>query len=298
MARDLFKRYFWLVDTIRRRGAITKRELDSLWAASPYSGGEDKFCRRTFYNYRQDIEDIFNIKIQCNQSTFEYYIDEDSDSESVSNWLLNSAAVNDVLSDARQVSDRIFLEEVNTTREQLATFVDAIKQSRRVSFTYNNFTRSRPTHGIIFETYFLKIFKQRWYAIGLVVADKKIKTYALDRITDLNLTGEEFVMDKNFNAADWFKNAFGIVVTQSEPKDVIIKTDHLQAKYFRALPLHHSQEEYIHDNYSLFHYKLTISNDFVSELLSHGPKITVIQPPELKAMIVKSLKQSLDNYSD
>ena len=84
MAKDLLNRYVWLVDTIRRYGRITRRELDDCWRRSRFSDGDTALPRRTFYNYRQAIEDLFDITIQCDQSTFEYYIaDEDEHSESV-----------------------------------------------------------------------------------------------------------------------------------------------------------------------------------------------------------------------
>ena len=77
-----------------------------------------------------------------------------------------------------------------------------------------------------------------------------------------------------------------------------IKTDSRQAKYLRALPLHHSQQEMIHDTYSIFNYRLRITPDFVQELLSYGPNIMVIEPPELKAMIITSLEDSIAQYKN
>ena len=40
MARDLINRYIWLIDTIRRYGRITRRELDECWERSQLSNGE------------------------------------------------------------------------------------------------------------------------------------------------------------------------------------------------------------------------------------------------------------------
>ena len=60
MSKDLFSRYIWLIDTIKRYGHITREELNDLWKKSPYSNGES-LPRRTFYNYRIAIEDIFKI---------------------------------------------------------------------------------------------------------------------------------------------------------------------------------------------------------------------------------------------
>ena len=60
MARNLLSRYIWLVDTIRRYGSITRRQLDEAWVRSVYSDGEP-LPRRTFYNYRAAIEELFNM---------------------------------------------------------------------------------------------------------------------------------------------------------------------------------------------------------------------------------------------
>jgi predicted DNA-binding transcriptional regulator YafY len=299
MARDLFKRYFWLVDLIKRHGSITKQDIDRSWALSPFSKNGEALCRRTFYNYRSDIEDIFNIRIECNPSTYEYYIAEASEAQdSVSNWLLNSAAVSDVLSDCRDVSDRIFLEDVPSAREHLPTLIEALKLSRRVRFNYTNFTRSRPTRDIVLEPLFLKIFKQRWYVIGMNVAESRLKTYALDRMSDMVITGETFHRDESFNPSEYFKDAFGIVVSQAEAKDIVLKVDRHQAKYFRALPLHHSQQEYLHDRYSVFTYHMGITEDLVADLLSYGANVTVLQPQELRVRIVDELNKSLKSYKE
>ena len=83
-----------------------------LWMQSPYSDSA-ALPRRTFYNYRNAIEELFNINIECNSATYEYYIDSgDSHQESVTDWLLNSAAMSNVLSNVSDISDSIFLEDV------------------------------------------------------------------------------------------------------------------------------------------------------------------------------------------
>ncbi len=296
MPRDLFNRYIWLVDTIKRYGKITREELNARWKCSPYSGGE-ALPRRTFYNYRQAIEDLFKINIECNPSTFEYYIEEsDVHTESMTNWLLNSAAMSNVLSDSREISDRIFLEEVPSAREYLAVVMDGLKENRPINFTYHPYTRVNSTPDVIVEPYFLKIFRQRWYVTGRNVKENVIKTYALDRMSGVTVEQYTFQMPQDFDAETYFRDSFGIVFTQGEVKNVMIKTSARQAKYLRALPLHHSQQEMIHDAYSIFTYRLRITPDFVEELLSHGPQITVLAPPELRAMMVNSLQESLANY--
>lgn len=298
MANDLLSRYIWLIDTIRSYRRITRDELNSRWRRSRFSTGEN-LPRRTFYNYRQAIEDLFQINIGYDPRTFEYFIEaDDTHNESMTNWLLNSAAMNNVLSESRHVSDRIFLENVPSAREHLSLIIEAIKDPRAIRFTYQTFSRVNPTPGIMLEPYLLKIFRQRWYVAGRNVKEDTVKTYALERMTDVNLLPDRFTFPEDFDPESYFNDSFGIMVDRSEVRDVALRTDKRQAKYFRALPLHHSQQEMVHDDFSIFRYHIRLTQDFVQELLSYGPRITVLEPPELRAMITTSLRESLAAYGD
>ena len=297
MPKNLFSRYIWIIDTIRRHGSITRDELNELWCRSDVSDGE-RLPRRTFYNYRNAIEDLFKINIECDPSTYEYYIDNGGDKhdDSVTDWMLNSAAMSNVLTDARSVSHRVFLEDVPSSRQFLATVITAVKELKPLRFTYSNYTRSNPTPDVTVEPYFLKLFRQRWYVTGRNVREDKIKTYALDRMTGATLLNDKFTLPDDFDPEQYFADCFGIVFSHGEAKRVVIRVEARQAKYFRALPLHHSQQEMVHDNYSIFTYRLKLTPDFVQELLSHGANLTVIEPPELRAMVQTELRQALQAY--
>lgn len=299
MSRNLFNRYIWLIDTVRRHGTITRDELNRLWCLAPFSDGSP-LPRRTFYNYRNAIEEIFGISIACNPSTFEYYLEDSDDThtDSVIDWMLNTASMSNTLTDARSIADRVFLEDVPSARQYLSTVIEAMKECKTLSFAYSPFSRTGAPKPVKIEPYFLKIFRLRWYITGRNVKEDVIKTYALDRMSNVNIDSTTFVIPPDFDAEAYFRDAFGIVFSQGKAKKVIIRTDHRQAKYFRALPLHHSQEEMIHDQYSVFTYKLRLTPDFVQELLSYGPKITVLAPSELRAMIVTNLTETLLNYQN
>ena len=72
MPKDLFSRYVWIVDTIRRHGAITRHQLNEKWKKSQFSDGGQPLTRRTFYNYRNAIAELFQVNIECNPVTYEY----------------------------------------------------------------------------------------------------------------------------------------------------------------------------------------------------------------------------------
>ena len=297
MARNLINRYVWLVDTISRYGRITLKDLNAAWLRSDISEGKP-LARRTFFHYRDGVEEMFDINIKCDKATFEYYIDDKDgeDNARLRSWLVDSVSMSGTLSNARDISSRIMLENVPSAREHLPVVIDALKQNRRIRFSYKSYTRALPTDGIVLEPYFVKIFKQLWYVIGLNVKDGQIKTYSLDRMSNLNLLQDLFDMPENVNPSEFFKDCFGIITNQNSAKRIVLRVESTQAKYFRALPLHSSQQEEVHDNYSIFTYKMRITYDLKEELMSHGASIEVLEPQELKTLIRTELEQALNNY--
>ena len=297
MARNLINRYVWLVVTISRYGRITLKDLNAAWLRSEISEGKP-LARRTFFHYRDGVEEMFDINIQCDKSTFEYYIDDSGgeDNARLLSWLVDSVSMSGTLSNARDISSRIMLENVPSAREHLPVVIDALKQNRRIRFSYKSYTRALPTDGIVLEPYFVKIFKQLWYVIGLNVKENQIKTYSLDRMSNLNMLQDSFVMPNDINPSEFFKDCFGITTNQNSAKRIVLRVEPTQAKYFRALPLHSSQQEEVHDQYSIFTYKMRITYDLKEELMSHGATIEVLEPQELKTLIRTELQQALNNY--
>lgn len=298
MSRDLPNRYIWLVDTIRRFGRITLKRLCEQWRRSPFYDGND-LQRRTFCNYRLAAEKMLGVTIACDNSTFEYYIKDDNENSfsKVADWLLNSTTTSELLSRNSDLASRILLEDVPSARQYLSGVVEALRSNATLKFDYHAFNRRLPSRDVMLEPLFLKIFRQRWYVTGRNIKDRKIKTYALDRITSLEITDRTFVPDPSFDAQEYARESFGVVFSGGEPRHIELKVDAVQAKYFRALPFHNSQQEYIHDEYSIFTYKMRLTPDLVDELMSYGPKVTVLQPPSLKNMLVERLKSTLDNYN-
>ena len=297
MIRNLINRYVWLVDTIGRYGRITLKDLNKVWLSSQISDGRP-LARRTFFHYRDAIEEMFDIDIKCDRATFEYYID-DSGSENnarLRSWLMDSVSMSGMLSSAHDISGRIMLENVPSAREHLPVIIDALKQNRRIRFSYKSYTRSLPTDGIVLEPYFVKIFKQLWYVIGRNVKEGKIKTYSLDRISNLNLMQDTFAMPEEVKPSEFFKDCFGIITNSNRPKRIVLRVEPTQAKYFRALPLHSSQQEEVHDHYSVFSYRMRITYDLKEEIMSHGASIEVLEPEELKVLIRTELENALSQY--
>lgn len=297
MVSDIFGRYVWLVDTLTRYERLSREQINRLWMKSRFSNG-DPLPERTFYRYRRAIEDNFQIDIACDSSGCFYINRQNSrQNKSVTNWVLDSYAVSTAIQGSDSPTDRVEIEDVPSAREYLPIVLDAIRQSHKMVFSYASFSRSRTEHGIVFRPYFLKRYKQRWYMIGLREKSNDIRTYALDRVKAVNLLDEQFEKPDDLDLDDLFANIVGVTSSKAPVRTVRIKATPTQAKYFRALPLHPSQkEETVHDEYSIFTYQLKLNYELAHEILALGDAVKVLDPPELRAMVVTQLKDALKQY--
>lgn len=295
MKRNLVVIYLWIVDTIIKHGKLSRKQFNEIWKESKYSDG-NPMPERTFHHYRRGIEDTFNIDIACDSEGY-YYIDTEDSPEvrQFTAWILDSNATTNALQELGTSSGRVEMEDVPSAREFLPIVSEAMRGNFKVMFTYAGFTRSRPEVGILFSPYFLKIYKQRWYMFGEKDGGG-MRTYALDRVTEMDITDIRFKMPANIDMSEYFGNIIGVTTSKADVRNIIIRTTSTRAKYLRALPLHHSQEEETHDFYSIFRYRLKLNYELVSELMAMGPDITVIAPRELQIMITQRLRETLDNY--
>lgn len=298
MARDIISRYIWLIDTLTRYKKLNRAEINNLWLRSSVSDGKP-IPERTFFHYRRAIEENFHIDIRCNRAG-EYYIErpEDPQNQLLTNYLLDSYAVNNAVKESITDGSRVAVEEVPSARQFLPTVLDAISRNEKIEFTYAGFNRSRHEKEIIFHPYFVKRYKQRWYMIGLKESAGHIRTYALDRVKEMKILSRNFAMPEGMTHAALFDNVIGVTSSKAPVRVIKLMTDPTQAKYFRALPFHHSQQEEIHDSYSIFTFRLKLNYELVHEILSYGNSVKVLQPRELEVMVKNELALALALYDN
>lgn len=299
MAQNLFNKYVWLVNTLYRNKRMTLKEINNCWIHTDFSDG-NPIPRRTFHNHREKIQEFFDINIECDRTTWEYYIE---DSDSISNdkvrfWLLNSFAVDNIIVEQQKLHDRIILEKNPSGEIHLTTIIEAMRDNRILNFKYKPFYES-DEHNVTLLPYFIRIFKQRWYIIGLNKEYNEIRIYALDRISTTEISKEEFIYPKEFTPETYFKGSFGIFVENKPIEKIILKVKSPQNNYIKTLPLHQSQKILFDcNNFTTFEYILRPSFDFKQEILSQGKSVEVIQPQSLREDIINTLKEALKGYEE
>lgn len=299
MAKNYFNRYVWLIDVISRHGHIQKREIDALWAASSLNDNKDNsIAERTFHNHREAILDIFGIEITFDRR-LGYYIanSEDLDGEGVRSWLLESMSLSNFLNESADMRSRILFEKVPSSSRWLSVIVDAMRDGKALEMTYQSFNRTEPT---TFEThpYCLKIFRQRWYMLAKTIGREELRIYALDRVRDIKSLDKPLLLPKDFNAAEFFSDYFGIIIGHNvKPSIVEIKASAEQAKYLESLPLHHSQTVVkATPDYTIFRYCLVPTFDLKQEILSRGATLEILSPEWFREDIKNVIVAMSDLY--
>ena len=299
MAKNYFKRYVWLIDTINRAGHISLRDLSDKWERSSMNDDGEPLAERTFHNHRIAIEDTFGIEIKCDRS-LGYYIsnEDDIESGSIRQWMLESLSLSNMLNETRDMSDRILFEEIPSGKKWLSVIVNAMRDGKAVEMTYHSFWSDEDST-FIAHPWCLKLFKQRWYVLAYSEKRGEPRIYSLDdRMLAITQTGKALRMPPKFNAREYFRNYFGIIVGEDyEPEVIRLRVDADQVSYFNSLPLHPSQklvESNAED--SVFEYYLAPTFDFKQEILRHGPAVEVLAPEAFREEVIEDVRATLSLY--
>ena len=298
---DLFRRYIWLAQVIFDAGeeGVTLSEVASKWERSILNFSGEPLPRRTFQNHLEQIKSMFDIDILCNKSTFRYYIADRSDigKQPVLAWLFNSFSINNTISVCKGLSDRIIFDQVPNGYEFIEPITTAMHLNRKVSIAYQKFRDDEPIPYLV-DPYCLKNFHQRWYLVGFCNQKSAMRTYCLDRIKWVEVSDDVFEMPADFNAREYFNNAFGVRVNSSSgPCEVKLRIDSNERRYVRTLPIHHSQKEIVTEEYySVFSYYVYPTVEFFLEILAHGCGVEVLEPEWFRKDIIKEINYMKRNY--
>ncbi|MGM9792008.1 MAG: helix-turn-helix transcriptional regulator [Candidatus Cryptobacteroides sp.] len=279
MAKNFFKRYIWLVDLLSRRGYISLQEISDEWQKSPLNPKGARLSERTFFNHRDAIFDIFGIEIKNDRSLGFYIASSDMDGDTTAQWMLHTLCLNNVLQENADMRSRILVEKAPLSEKYLTEVISAMRAGKVISLTYRGFTRDE-SRTFPVRAYCVKHFRQRWYM--LADTDLGLRVYALDRFVDMEELDQDYEIPSVFDAESFFSNYFGTIISEN-PVEVKLRVEPFQAKYFRTLPLHHSQQEAEPvDGWPVFTYRIAPTFDFIQEILSKGPDVEVLAPQSLR----------------
>lgn len=296
------QKYIWLIDTIRQAGKISLEQISDRWVRNKNLSDYKPLSRATFNRWKNAVFTQFGIIISCQRSGgYLYYIEnpEDIDEDELRKWMLDSFAVSNLIGDNLSLKDKILVSQIPSSHNHLATLLEAMKESRVVLMTYCGFGKTK-NHTFSVEPYCVKLFDNRWYLLAHNSIYNDIRIYGLDRIENLEITGDTFKVSKDFSASDYFSSYYGIVVDSNvKVERIIIRAYDSHIPYMNSLPLHSSQR-LLDDNgdYADFELFLAPTYDFIMKLLQYGPMVEVIEPASLRIQMKSWISDMWDFYKN
>jgi predicted DNA-binding transcriptional regulator YafY len=171
--------------------------------------------------------------------------------------------------------------------QHIPLITQALEENKKLSFLYTPFgskTTRRKLNPCL-----LREDKHMWYVLGHLDGRKDFRTFALDRISSLEILDEVFI-PSNFNPDEHFKYSLGITVSEDKPLEIVLSFSPHQGNYLKALPIHDTQQVIV-DNEDEYRVKITVipTYELYSKILSYGNDVKVISPTS----IVKEIKQRI-----
>ena len=297
-----FLRHRFIVERLRMKPHSYEDLIRALEKSEEYCDVEP-FTDRTFLRDKQDIEKIYHIKIEYNNSLKAHEITEDNDLYAQN--LLEAFDVFRALQNYGNLSEMIqFEKRLPAGTEYLSPLLRAIKERRQVKLYYYKFwDRTSQTQERTIEPYLLKEAQRRWYVLAWDVEKEALRVFGLDRIKRLDdERGVKFQHPVPKGVKHYFDDSFGAWVdnerTQAEevvlafrklPTDTVFIPN--PAKYLEAMPLHSSQQILKEEEEAIvLRLRIKITPDFIKELLSYGKQVEVLTPAHLQEELTAKQK--------
>lgn len=275
----------WIIDTLLQMRGLSLRELNDRWERS--SLYDDKpLHERTFARYKDFIADEYNIDIVYDVAANKYSIENAADirNNALYRYLLSAYRVAGLNTQVLHHRERLMLEPVPTGTEHLEALLCAIDEGRTVVFDYESYYSDKPQDWELIPC-FLRIFEGRWYLVAEYIGRERVKTYALERITNLRIGEKRLLPSEGITPAGFYAGCYGIIRDESKKAEFVrLRTDKQQRRYLRAQPLHESQKEVESgEDYSVFEYYLRPSFDLFQKILWMRDKVEILAPESVRA---------------
>ena len=293
-----FKRYLYIIDRLRSRPSsfaelqeyvirkLEKEDIDTNF----------EYAIRTFERDKKDISNLFGIVIQYDRKDKTYFIDEEEIEDQSVTRMIDAFSIHHALQEGNKLSPSVFLEKRKSLgTEHIHGIIHAIQNNYILKFTHKkhweDFTSQREVKPIA-----IKESQQRWYLVALDKKNDVVKTFGLDRISNLQITDAKFKPFK-YDVEKEFQHAFGVLTDEAKEK-IILKFSWQQGNYVKSFPLHQSQR-IVEENKDFVLVEIAIhpTNDIIMEILKQGSNVKVIAPISLQNEIKNRISAMTQLYN-
>jgi len=293
-----------IISYVKHKSGISKDQL--LDAVAEFTGGE--VSSRTLERDLKTIREEFSIDIIYESVTNGYHV-EQRDQEAVYEFLklIEFANVGHLLkegtTDFSKLAYIVHLDDSSIFQgiEQVKTIVAAIQQQQQLSFVHINYW-NQTTKEYTITPLQIREYLNRWYVVGVPEGATEIRTFGIDRIQKLQISGHTNVKRADYeNQLDQFAKIVGLNFNEgaARPQKIRLQVYHKHLKYLQSLPLHRSQNIQYEKKaeYGTVTYVLIPNYEFKIQLLKMHSFVIVEEPQELREEIQHMLQEALANYA-
>lgn len=256
------------------------------------------FSLRTFQRDKKELWTLYGIQVEYSKKKKGYFIADSITSEESLQRMMEAFDIFNSLTLAQDLKPFIHLEKRRPQgTENLYGLLHAIKNRLQIKFNYQKFWEEEVSKRLV-EPYNLKEFKNRLYLIAKDSKDNNIKSFALDRLANLDIITQNYQYPDNYNINQSYRYCFGIISpNDKKPQDIILSFNPFQGKYIKTLPLHDTQLILFDNDEELrIKLKLFVTHDLIMELLSFGDNMKVIEPKSLADQIKHAHEKAYRQY--
>ncbi len=144
--------------------------------------------------------------------------------------------------------------------------------------------------------YRLCLVKQAWYLIARPIDETAPRTFRVARFKTLRMTDTNAQVPDDFNLKAYFGNAWAVYRGEQSYDVEILFNKEAAATVIEGI-WHHTQKVRKNKDGSVtLTFQVDGLNEIVRWILGWGCRANVIQPPELREMILTQLNQSIEVY--
>ncbi|MBR6262568.1 MAG: WYL domain-containing protein [Prevotella sp.] len=192
----------------------------------------------------------------------------------------------------------------------LGILYDNISNDVVINLSYHTF-KDTTTRSIVFHPYLLKQYNDRWFLFGAADSDKKILTFALDRIDNVEPLPEKKYANCPDDLFDRFEDIVGVTIYEDWPVEhILCWVSDVSKDYVDTKPIHGSQtpikgeeEQKLHDEYPILQGGMFFTLDCINNyelirvLCSFGKDLIVLYSTETVANdVYKRISEMNDIY--
>jgi predicted DNA-binding transcriptional regulator YafY len=175
----------------------------------------------------------------------------------------------------------------------------AVEDHRVTLIVYQSDRSTEPVEQEVYPQGFV-FHRGSLYLIAWSSRRKEIRTFKMDRISDVHLTSLPAVVPGDFNLSDWLEHSFGVYRSSSGTLQKIrIQFSRRVARYVHESRWHSSQNLIPQEDGSLIaEFRLIDTQEIKRWIMSFGPGAKVLEPEALVEEIQNDLSAMQESYGD